>query len=138
MLQVAIANPLVVKIPVIETSEDPTADLRKKIRVEIVKEAYLIRVALELPNAEHAATIINAVVDSYLEYHAEYKHGADSQLKESLTAQLGILQKECESKDPRATGVAPERGCAVTAGHRRSQDPSRDGGQDQGRSGHTL
>ncbi len=98
VLQVAIANPLVVKLPVIETSEDPTADLRKKIRVEIVKEAYLIRVALELPNAEHAATIINAVVDSYLEYHAEYQHGANSQLKASLAAQLGILQKECESK----------------------------------------
>ena len=47
------------------------------MKVEIIEEAFLIRVALELPNAEHAATIVNAVVDSYLEYNKDFKRSAN-------------------------------------------------------------
>ena len=41
--------------------------------VEIVKDAYLIRVALELADGNQAAAIVNAVVHSYLAYNSEYQ-----------------------------------------------------------------
>ncbi|MFI5458447.1 MAG: polysaccharide biosynthesis tyrosine autokinase [Isosphaerales bacterium] len=89
-----VANPLVVKLPVITESKDPKADLRKKIIVESIDGTSLIRVALELSVPEHAATIVNAVVQSYLEFNKEYERSTNSTHKASLTAQLVILDSE--------------------------------------------
>ena len=75
VLEPAVSSSSVAKLPVIAKSEDPKADLRKKLEVEIQEDSYLIRVALELPNGDHAAKIVNAVVDSYLSYNKDYKHG---------------------------------------------------------------
>ncbi|MFI5455144.1 MAG: GumC family protein [Isosphaerales bacterium] len=98
VLTQAIANPLVVKLPVITESKDPRADLRKRLSVEIIDNAYLIRVALELADGNHAATIVDAVVQSYLIYNTEYERSANSTLKASLTAQLQILENEIKKK----------------------------------------
>src|SRR5262249_39801168 len=62
------------------------------------EDSYLIRVALELPNAEHAATIVNAVVESYLGYNKDYKHSANAQLKASLKLQHEKLQNDIRTK----------------------------------------
>ena len=93
----AVAGSSVAKLPVIAKSQDPKADLRKKMDVEILENTYLIRVALELPNGDHAARIVNAVVDSYLSYNKEYKHGANAQLKASLQLQLEKLKNELKT-----------------------------------------
>ena len=98
VLEPAVASSSVAKLPVITKSQDPKADLRKKMDVEIQEDSYLIRVALELPNGDHAAKIVNAVVDSYLSYNKEYKHGANAQLKANLQLQLEKLQNELETK----------------------------------------
>ncbi len=98
VLEPAVASSSVAKLPAITKSQDPKADLRKKLEVEILEDSYLIRVSLELPNAEHAAMIVNAVVDSYMSYHKEYKHGANAQLKSSLKLQLEKLENELKTK----------------------------------------
>ena len=36
-------------------------------------DAYLIRIALELPDGAQAAKIVNAVVKAYLGYHTNYQ-----------------------------------------------------------------
>ena len=56
--------------------------------VEILKDAYLIRVALELPDPHQAAAIVNAVVRSYLTYNSEYQRGRNSTLRANLIAEL--------------------------------------------------
>ncbi len=99
VLEPAVANSLVAKLPVIAKSQDPKADLRKKMDVEIQQDSYLIRVALEMPNGDHAAKIVNAVVDSYLSYTKDCKHGANAQLKSSLKLQLEKLQNELNTKN---------------------------------------
>lgn len=45
VLGVAIANPDVVNLRTIRESDDPRSDLRDRMDVEIVKDAYMIRVA---------------------------------------------------------------------------------------------
>ena len=98
VLEPAVAVSSVAKLPVIAKSQDPKADIRKKMDVEILEDSYLIRVALELPNGDHAAKIVNAVVDSYLSYNKDYKHGANAQLKANLQLQLEKLENELETK----------------------------------------
>jgi uncharacterized protein involved in exopolysaccharide biosynthesis len=98
VLTEAIADPLVNKLPTIMESKDPAVDLRKKMVAEIVGDANVIRVALELANGADAATIVNAVVRSYLKYNAEYERGANSRLKANLDKQLQIFEQEIKLK----------------------------------------
>ncbi len=99
VLEPVVTNSSVAKLPVITKSEDPKADLRKKLDVEIQEDSYLIRASvLELPNGDHAAKIVNAVVDSYLSYNKDYKHGANAQLKASLQLQLEKLKNELKTR----------------------------------------
>jgi hypothetical protein len=98
VLHEAITDPRVVSLSTIKESDDPKADLRKKIVVQIVKDAYLIRVALELADANQAAIIVNAVVRSYLSYNSEYQRGRNSTLRASLIPEYGRIQKEIEAK----------------------------------------
>ena len=98
VLGVAIANPEVVNLSTIRESSDPRSDLRDDMSVEIVKDAYLIRVALALKDGNQAATIVNAVVNSYLAYNAEYRRGKNSTLRASLVAQLEKFKNEIDEK----------------------------------------
>jgi len=98
VLERAVGNPSIAKLPVIKLSKDPKAELRKKMKVAIVEDAYLIRVALALPNPEHAATIVNAVVESYLAYNNDYKRTANKGLKDKLNTQLEKLGNDLRAK----------------------------------------
>ena len=64
VLQEAVTDPRVANLSAIKESEDHDADLRKEAVVEIVPDA-VIDIALELPDPNQAATIVNAVVRSY-------------------------------------------------------------------------
>ena len=94
----AIAGPLVVNLPAIKVSDDPKADLRKNMVVQIVKDAYLIRVALELADSNDAAAIVNSVVHAYLSYNTEYQRGRNSALRLRLIAEQGRIKQEIEGK----------------------------------------
>jgi uncharacterized protein involved in exopolysaccharide biosynthesis len=97
VLNAAIANSLVVNLPTIKTSQDPKIDLRKTLEVEIVPETNLIRVALELPNPDEAVTIVKSVVQSYLAENNDYSRGANRELTENLSLQLGKIKTEIEA-----------------------------------------
>jgi polysaccharide biosynthesis transport protein len=88
-------DPRIKDLPMIKASEDPKADLRKEMVVEIVnKNTYLIRVALASRNPDEAAMIVNAVVDTYMDQHNEYHRNANKALHKSLTDELDKLAKE--------------------------------------------
>ena len=92
-------NPRLARLPMIQESKDPKADLRKAINVEIVdRNTYLIRVALSSRNPEEAAEIVNAVVAAYLEQHGEYHRSANKTLHNMLDTELKKLTNEIESK----------------------------------------
>ena len=77
----------------IRQSEDPKADLRKKLSVTIIDNAYMIRVALESPDANQAATIVNAVVEAYMEQNTIFNRSVNKNLQETLKAQLATLEQ---------------------------------------------
>ena len=108
VLQEALTDPRVNNLSSIKKSDDPKADLRKNLVVEIVPDAYLIRVALKLPDANQAAAIVNAVVHSYLSYNSEYQRGRNSTLRASLITEQGRIQKEIDAKRSELRKLANE------------------------------
>ena len=88
VLEPAIANPLVVNLATIRNSVDPKTDLLEKLKVVIVDNTNLIRIALELPDSDEAVKIVQAVVQSYLTQNTEYSRSANRELTESLKQQL--------------------------------------------------
>ena len=95
----AITYPEIGKLTVIKEFTDAKNDLRKMMTVEIVKDAFLIRVALGLSDGNQAAQIVNAVVQSYLAYNGEYKRSANRQLRASLDEQEKKLKDEVKEKE---------------------------------------
>ena len=77
VLTTALSSPEIKNCAFITESDDSRADLRKKLVVEILPDAYLIRVALALPNGKEAAAIVNSVVSSYLAYNGDFKAGRE-------------------------------------------------------------
>jgi polysaccharide biosynthesis transport protein len=98
VLEPAIANPLVVNLPSIKQSLDPLSDLLQKLRVTIVGSTNLIRVSLELPNADEAVAIVQAVVQSYQSQNNDYSRGANKDLTESLKQQLEKIGTDIRAK----------------------------------------
>jgi capsular exopolysaccharide synthesis family protein len=95
----------IIDLPVIKSFGDPKNNLRKAMLVEIVKDAYLIRVALGLSDGNQAASIVNAVVTSYLAYNSEFKRSGNSALRASLVAQSERLQNEVKERQDELRGI---------------------------------
>jgi capsular polysaccharide biosynthesis protein len=94
VLSQAVADSSVSNVPMIKRSEDPKADLRKKLGVEIVQDADLIRISLESANAEEAAAIVEAVVDSYMSRNQAHTQSANANLKKSLQNEYTKLTEQ--------------------------------------------
>ena len=77
VLNPAVADQSVIGLPTIRNSDDPKSDLRKKLVVEILEDTNLIRVGLELTDAEEAVAIVQAVVQSYLAQNKDYSRNAN-------------------------------------------------------------
>ena len=98
VLAPAIASSEIVNLSTIKNSDDPREFLREHMKVEIVKDAYLIRVALELPDGNQAAAIVNAVVHSYLLYNGEHQRSGNSTLRKSLAEHDEEYKKQISEK----------------------------------------
>lgn len=109
VLNPAIADPLVVNLPTIRKAVDPKNDLQEKLNVVIVPGTNLIRIALESPNPEEAATIVQAVVQSYLTQNTDYSRSANRDLTESLKQQLSKIAHEIDLKRSMLKDLATRR-----------------------------
>ncbi len=104
----AITYPGISKLSAINELNDAKNDLRKMMTVEIVKDAFLIRVALGLSDGDQAAKIVNAVVQSYLAYNGEYKRSANRQLRANLVAQRDTFNNEIKEKQAELETVSQQ------------------------------
>jgi hypothetical protein len=98
VVNAAILNSQIANLPMIRSSEDPKQDLQNRLDVQIIPRTHWIRVALESPDPSEAATIVNAVVDSFKEQYVDYGIASRMSLRRTLEAALGNLQKNLESK----------------------------------------
>jgi capsular exopolysaccharide synthesis family protein len=96
VLSDAVASPLVSGLRVIKQSEDPKTDLRKTMLVEIVQDAYFIRVAYESKDPVEAAAIVNAVVTAYKEHVEQYAQSGNKRLRESLEKEAHVLSTQIQ------------------------------------------
>ncbi len=98
VLGYAISDPEIANLTEIKAFRDPRNDLRSRLSVEIVPDTDLIRVALALPDGKQAASIVNAVVYSYLDFKQEFARSASSTLRANLVAQRDKLRNEIKEK----------------------------------------
>jgi capsular exopolysaccharide synthesis family protein len=96
VLGAAVASPTVAILPTIKNSLDAKTMLRQCLWVSGVEDAFLIRVSLELKDPAEAATIVNAVVESYRLQNERYALSANKRLREGLEHEKEILQTMIE------------------------------------------
>jgi len=92
VLAEAIESPEARALPTIRATDNPIGLLKENLRVEVGQQDDIINVSIELPNANDAATIVNAVVDAYVSNYAE-------QRKTSVVDVLKILRSEKVRRD---------------------------------------
>src|SRR5262245_10186940 len=61
-------HPELFQLPKIRGSLDPEAEIRKNVSAQVLPRTNLIRVGMSSDYAPEAATIVNAVVDAYVNY----------------------------------------------------------------------
>ncbi len=98
VLESALANPFVVNLPTIKRFDDPRYELREKLKVEIIADTNLIRIALELPNKDEAVAIVKAVTNSYVVQNVTYSRRAGRAHTETYETQLMKIEKDIDSK----------------------------------------
>ena len=98
VITTALASPEIKNLNFVKESDDARVDLRKSLSVEIVQDAYMLRVALALPNGNEAAAIVNSVVSSYLAYNGDFKRGENRKLRVSLSTEREKIQNEIKAK----------------------------------------
>ncbi len=79
-----------------EQIDNPAAFLKKNINVAVGKKDDIIKVSFDSPYPAEAAQIVNAVVNSYVDYHSSRKRSTVSEV-------LKILQKEKVKRDAQLT-----------------------------------
>ncbi len=86
-LALAINAPGVDELKILSKVEDRLAYLKKNVRVEVGKKVDIISVSLEASDPVEGATLVNAIVNAYINYQS-------SQMKKSTVEVIGVLRKE--------------------------------------------
>jgi succinoglycan biosynthesis transport protein ExoP len=101
VLTAAGTNQKVAVLERIQKAGDVVQELRKAVMVSVVPGTYLIEVSVTSANAYEAATIVNAVVDSFIDANSEWSDGMTrAQIKnlEQYNVDLGNKTDELERK----------------------------------------
>ena len=101
VLTAAGTNPKAVVLPRIQTAGDVVLELNKVIQVAIVPNTYLIEVAMSSPSAYESATLVNAVVDAFIESNSEWSDGMTRAQIKGLEKYLGDLKIQSDEKENR-------------------------------------
>lgn len=94
-------NPKAEALPRIKTAGDVVQELKKAITVSVVPSTYLIEVSMRSPNASEAATLVNAVVESFIEANGEWSDGMTRNQIKRLEAYKSDLSNQTEELERR-------------------------------------
>lgn len=92
ILAAVIEKPEISRLKIFAKVDNPIVFLKKKIGATVGKKDDIIGVSLESADPKETAQIVNAVVDSYITYHATSKRSTASEV-------LKILQNEKDKRD---------------------------------------
>ena len=89
VLDAALSKPAISNLPMIRSSTDPKALLRRELQVDIVAaNTYLIRVMMSCADPNEGAAIVNSVVDAYMDQHGKYHAAADRSLCRAIETEI--------------------------------------------------
>ena len=83
--------------------------LRKKTKVELIRNSRLANISFTCPDAEMAARITNATADAYMEFNTRNAYNTTERATESMTRQLETLRKEIDEKERQLQRYAREQ-----------------------------
>ncbi|WP_435022694.1 polysaccharide biosynthesis tyrosine autokinase (plasmid) [Tundrisphaera sp. TA3] len=101
VLQTAAVDPAVAVLPRIRQADDAVLELRKAINVRTIPGTYLISVSMASRDPGEAATIVNAVVDSFLKMNREWSDGLTQAQTERLETYLATLKAQSDELENR-------------------------------------
>ena len=84
--------------PVFGGKENELVWLKSNLKVSVGEESGLITVSLDSPYLAEACNVVNAIVDSYRDFHAEHSQKTSSQILEGLTAELTKFEADLETE----------------------------------------
>ena len=92
ILAAVIENPEIARLNVFANVDNPIGFLKKMVQAFVGKKDDIISVTFEAADPTEAAQVVNAVVDSYITYHA-------AQMRSTALEVLRILQNEKTVRD---------------------------------------
>lgn len=110
VLSAALKRPGVRDLPAIQNAADPVAWLSNRITVEALRDTELLRVALAMTDNASAQTLVNAVVDSYMEQVVEGVDADRAKRMALLEQQRETWGKELERKQKRLRELGEQVG----------------------------
>src|SRR5262249_17488489 len=98
VLDKAIRESTISKLPLLKGSTDPKADLRNKLDIQIIPNTHWIRVALESTDPYEACEIVKAIVLAFDEITKDFGTGANKVLMTNLETYKDKLRDDIEKK----------------------------------------
>jgi len=94
----AAENPQVTAMPSIQRALDPEQRLRQMLDVQVEPGSYLIRVAAQSTSPSETATVVQAVVQSFLELDAQWSEAQTKGQIKRLEAYKSDLENQIEAR----------------------------------------
>ena len=114
VLTAAGTDPKAAVLPRIQTAGDVVIELRKVITVTVVQGTFLIEVAMTSPSAYESATLVNAVVQAFIDANVEWSDGMTRSQIKNLETYMGELKNQSDEHERRWKEL-------VARGHNESQ-----------------
>jgi capsular exopolysaccharide synthesis family protein len=101
VLTAAGTNPKAAVLSRIQTAGDIVQELRRVIQVNVIPGTYLIEVSMTSNEAYEAATLVNAVVEAFMESNVEWSDGMTRNQIKNLETYLGDLRNQTDEMERR-------------------------------------
>ena len=99
ILALATQRPEIGSLKTFNQAGDPLVWLRQELRVEVGKSDDLIRVQLDSPYPKDAAIIVQAVIDSYIEFQTGQRNSAATKLLDTYQKKKGEAEAHVADLD---------------------------------------
>ena len=124
VLTAAGTNPKAAVLERIQKAGDVVQELQKAVKVAVRPNTYLIEVEMTSPNGYEAATIVNAVVDAFMDANNEWSDGMTRQQIKNLEQYQVDLKNQTDELERKWRALAAKGDFDVGTGlDRRRDDP---------------
>lgn len=122
VLTAAGTNPKAAVLERVQKAGDVVQELRKAVNVSVIPGTYLIEVAMTSPDSKEAATLVNAVVDAFMDANNEWSDGTTRVQIRNLEMYNAELRNQTDELVRRWKALAAKGDVDVVTGERKKDD----------------